>query len=303
MTALARRSWAGLAGLLVTVSLVSAPAAEAGQRVDRKIRVGGIERTYTVILPNNPKARASWPVIFAFHPAVAQGRWMRTRTKLHATRSGGNYVVVYPDGYYPTWNAGDCCGRAHREGIDDLGFFNAMRKDVASLIPIESKAYLTGFSGGSQLVYHILCNQPQTVAAVVGVGATRNMDRCRSGRVPVMHIHGDRDRGSPVEGGYGEGLFAKDIGYMEPAAKMVRTIARRNGCGTGATKAISKPRTLDTTCSAYTNCPGAAVSMLCVVPRMGHAWPGAPKGMGLLGPFRPDLNASAEVMAFFDAHR
>lgn len=293
----------GTALALLALALLSPVPAEAGQRLARAVTVDGLKRTFTVVLPDNPGSRQAWPVIFAFHPAAAKGNWMERTTRLHAVPGGGNYVVVYPDGYYPTWNAGDCCGRAHRNRINDLAFYNAMRQDIARLVPVEPRAYLTGFSNGSRMVYHIMCTQPETVAAAVAVGATRNMENCRAGRIPLIHIHGLEDKGSPVEGGYTPGqLFREDIGYMEPAAKVVRTVARRNGCGTGQTQNVPKP-TLGTTCSAYASCPGGAVSMLCLIPKMGHAWPGGPQGLRMFGPYRPDLRGSAEVIDFFNRHR
>ena len=295
---------------VIALSFLQVSQSNAGQIVKRSITVDGLKRTYTAVLPDRPRSRASWPVIFAFHPAAAKGGWMWRRTKLHKTPGGNRYVIVYPDGYYPTWNAGDCCGKAHARQINDLKFFNAMRQDINSFIAIDKKVFLTGFSNGARLAYHIMCNQPETVAGVVAVGATRNIDRCKSGAVPLMHIHGADDGGSPVEGGYATGPNAsayeksvsQDIGYMEPAADIVSLVARRNGCGNGARQAVPKQRTLDTTCIVFTGC--GAVSMLCVVPRLGHSWPGAPAGLTkALGPYRPDLNASAEVIGFFNAYR
>jgi len=295
---------------IFALSFLQASGADAGQVIKRSIKVDGLKRTFTVVLPDNPRSQASWPVIFAFHPAVAKGGWMYRRTKLHQTPGGNKFVVVYPDGYYPTWNAGDCCGKAYQRKINDLKFFNAMRQDIGSFVGIDKKVFITGFSNGARLVYHIMCNQPGSVAAAVAVGATRNIDRCKGGAVPLMHIHGASDAGSPVNGGYAAGADASayeksisdGIGYMEPAAEVVGIVARRNGCGTGTRQSVPKSRTLDTTCTAYTSC--SAVAMLCVVPGLGHSWPGAPAGwVKALGPYRPDLNASAEVIGFFNAYR
>lgn len=298
-----RRARIRIAGLLAALGLALAPAvAAASQVIERKLSVDGRERTYTLVVPDDAGGRSAWPVIVAFHPAAARGDWMFERTRLHAAPGGANFVVAYPDGFYPTWNAGDCCGRANRAEIDDVAFFRAMLRDIASLVPIRDKAYLAGFSNGARMVYHLMCTTPDLVAAGVAVGATRDMTSCKSSRIPLLHIHGLEDKGSPVEGGRIGGMFGDDIGYMEPARTVAETVARRNGCNPDRTSEVDARSALGTTCTVWNACPGDADVMLCLVPEMGHAWPGAPAGLRRFGPFRPDLAGSAFAVSFFARH-
>lgn len=277
-------------------------ASQASQVVKRSIQVGGLERSYILVLPDNPSAKSRWPVIVGYHPAAAKGNWMLERAALHRAPGGNEYVVAYPDGYYPTFNAGDCCGRAFRNKVDDTAFFRAMLADISNIVPTEPGAFVTGFSNGARMSYHLMCVLPDLVRAAAPVGATRNVDNCKSSRIPLLHIHGEDDKGSPLNGGQVAGRIGEQIGYMESAADVFNAVARRNGCSRTATQ-INMQRELGTTCTAYKSCGGGAETTLCVVPNLGHAWPGAPRGLPKFGPFRPELAASTAIVRFFNQHR
>lgn len=303
MAALTRTAAKFAAALAAAAVLVTPLAAEATQRIERKITVGGMTREYIAYLPDNPKGKDSWPIMMAFHPALGTASYMEKTTRLHATKGAENFVVVYPDGFRRTWNAGDCCGLAKKRNIDDLGFFNAIRKDLATMLPVREKVYVTGYSNGARMVYHLVCKQPGTIAAAVPFAATRDMSSgCASGRVPLMHIHGDADEGSPVEGGYAKSAAIKNtLGYMAPALQVVKEVAQHNGCSVSSASQM-KESDLGTTCTAYTNCPGNADAVLCVIPGLGHVWPGSNESSKRFGPARPDLRGSLAVVDFFRQH-
>jgi poly(3-hydroxybutyrate) depolymerase len=49
----------------------------------------------------------------------------------------------------PTWNAGNCCGCALENGVDDIGFLRARREKLESDYAFERKRmYFTGISNG-----------------------------------------------------------------------------------------------------------------------------------------------------------
>ncbi|KCV81449.1 putative hydrolase [Actibacterium atlanticum] len=287
-------------GVAAMLTLGMSAAQLDAKVMERKISVGGTKRSYVLYLPDNLSARSSWPVIIAYHPALGTGQGMADITKLHQT-AGDKFIVAYPDGFRRTFNAGDCCGVAEKRNIDDVGFFKAMMADIGSMAPVQSKAYLTGYSNGARMVYHLVCNVPEMVAAAAPFAATRNMDNCKSSRVPVLHIHGDADEGSPVDGGYAQsGLMKNSLGYMEPAQSVVSRIASRNGCASGGAT-ISESGLGNSICKRYSTCSGGE-TILCVVPGLGHVWPGAPAGSKRFGPARPDLNGSRAVVNFFLRH-
>jgi len=279
--------------------------AEAGQRMVREVKVGGSSRKYIAHLPDNVSAKSSWPVVVAYHPALGTAAGMEKITKMHNAAAAGNFIIVYPEGFRRTWNAGDCCGLAEKRNIDDVGFYKAILADLGTIAPVQKKAYVTGYSNGARMVYHLICEVPELVAAGAPFAATRDMSQCKSGKVPLLHIHGGSDKGSPVEGGYAESAMIKrSLGYMTPATVAVSEVASRNGCYSSA-KATISIGDLGTTCTKYSSCTSGEAT-LCIIPNLGHTWPGAPLETNALGkkfgPARPDLNGSRAVLAFFQRH-
>jgi polyhydroxybutyrate depolymerase len=225
---------------------------------------------------------------------------MERSSELHKAPGAENFIVVYPDGVRRTWNAGECCGPAEKMNVDDLGFFDAMMADLSSVTSISPQAYVTGYSNGALMVYQLVCKRPGRIAAAAPFAAYPPPDamlNCPPGQVPLMHIHGDADRGAPVEGGK-----TRYLGFLPPVADTVNTIARRNGCDVSGTSRLSVPE-LDTSCVQHTGCDGGADAMLCIVPGLGHSWPGmSGRPGGRFGPARPELEGSEAVIEFFLRH-
>jgi len=266
----------------------------------RSVRVGDQERKFVVHYPSdmrNPR------VLIAYHPALGSASFMEEATLLHNAAGAENFIVVYPEGFRRTWNVGECCGLAQKMGADDLSFFDAIMADLSTVVQIQPKAYVTGYSNGALMTYDLVCNRPNKVAAAVTFAAylpPETIKRCPSGNVALMHLHGDSDQGAPVEGG-----MTNYLGFLGPARDTVETVALRNGCNTASPISVSAPD-IDTTCVEFTGCAGNTVVRQCTIPDLGHSWPGmaAQSGAGSVkfGPARPELNGSQFVMEFFLSH-
>ncbi|WP_093966575.1 alpha/beta hydrolase family esterase [Actibacterium lipolyticum] len=294
-----------IAGAMAAVFALAPAPSSAQQRIERELRVDGRSRSYIAILPENVSSGKALRVMMAFHPALGTADFMEKTTRLHKAKGANNFITVYPDGFRRTWNAGDCCGLAEKRNIDDIGFFKAIMADLSTIAPIQKKAYITGYSNGAVMVYQLVCKVPGLVAAAAPFAATHPMKNCASGAVPLMHMHGASDQGSPVEGGYAKSAaMKKSLGYMTPAAEVVAIVAKRNGCTNSTTK--KSEGSLGTTCTFYNQCNGNANAILCVIPKLGHTWPGAEEAKGAMGdkfgPARPDLNGSRAVVNFFLNH-
>lgn len=225
--------------LLIACALTPLSSAAAGEKIERRLNVGGQTRSYTAYLPDR-RASSALRVLIAFHPALANGEFMERNTQLHNTPGAENFIVVYPDGLRRTWNAGACCGMAERMNADDLGFFDAMMADLRTIAPVRAKAYVTGYSNGALMVYQLACKRPERLAAAAPFAAylpPETLKRCPGGRVPLMHMHGDSDAGAPVEGGQ-----TSYLGKLPPAIDTIAVMARRNGCAMGRTGRQSHTR-------------------------------------------------------------
>lgn len=288
-----------LAGL-VAFGFVSVPKmAEAQERIERKVRVGGAMREFTVFLPANVSRKSDLRVMIVYHPAIGTGGFMEDATNLHQVPGSENFIVVYPDGYRRTWNAGTCCGMAEKQNIDDLGFFQAIMADVGSMASVRPKAYVTGFSNGALMVYYLMCKLPDQVAAAAPFAAylpPETLQDCAPGRVPLLHMHGDKDPGAPVEGG-----MTNYLGFLPPARQSVETIARRNGCNLADASYRDVPE-LGTSCLTFSGPSASCEASLCVIPDLGHVWPGMKAKGRKFGPARPDLDGSGAVINFFLRH-
>lgn len=284
--------------LALTACILIASSAQARDRVERTLHVDGMDRTFVVYMPDMRPGRAM-PVLFVFHPALGTIQFMEFATGMHKKAAAEDYIVVYPQGYRRTWNAGTCCGLAEMADVDDVGFFRAMMKDIGTLAPVQPKAYLTGFSNGALMVYHLMCEAGDQVAAAAPFGAylpPQDMTGCYNGPVPLMHVHGAADKGSPVGGGQ-----TNYLGLLPPAKTTVEAVARRNGANLARPVSVENAD-LGTTCLRYKGTSAQAEANLCVIPGLGHVWPGMASFGGKLGPARPDLDGSAAVLDFFARH-
>lgn len=283
--------------VLVGAGLLSVPeAASAAERLDRSVTIDGIERTYTVLLPDNASNKRDLRVMIVFHPATGTGDYMENITRLHELPGSENFVVVYPDGFARVWNAGACCGPAKRRDIDDVAFFNAIMRDVGTLASVRPKAYLTGFSNGAFLVYHLMCEVGDRIAAAVPYGGYLEPDAmrgCRGGPIPLMHIHGGADETMSPNGG--ETDF---MGLMPPASTTVAWVAKRNGADVSNPITVDMPM-LGTTCQRYTGATAASETSICIIPGLGHVWPGVKMRTTKFGPARPDVQGSQAIIDFF----
>lgn len=287
-----------LLALTGLASLAYIKTSKRARRQERKVRVGKAIRRYIVRLPANLPSRDDWRVLIVYHPALSNGEFMERVTRLHDLPESENFIVVYPIGIAKTWNAGTCCGIAKKRQVDDLGFFDAILADLGRVAKIRRKVYVTGYSNGALMTYHLISNRPDRIAAAVPFAAylpPRDLKDGRPGAVPVLHLHGDQDKGAPVTGG-----MTNYLGELPPVTQTIKAIARRNGCDPTPRK-VAMPE-LDSVCLQYTGATPEAEASLCIIPGLGHIWPGSEAPKGRFGPGRPDLNGSQVVLDFFMNH-
>lgn len=284
------------ATLGLAISFAAVGAAEA-KRVERKITVGKMERTYIAHVPSGAGSNGPMSVIFAFHPLLSTAGQFEYIAKLHELPSASNYIVVYPQGFWRSWNAGHCCGKAQRDGIDDLGFINAMFADLENLAPISrSRNFATGYSNGAGMSYMAACKMNSRFSAVVGVAGVADMRgiSCESAQpVSILHLHGTNDKFNVWD----ESKSAKS---GPDVRQLVNFWRERDSCGPKE----NVTRLGKISCEAYSCSSGVEVDA-CSIEGMGHVWPGfdyRDRTDKNLGGERADLPGSREAMAFFNRH-
>ncbi len=275
--------------------------ASTGQHsiVERTVLVAGVQRTYVAYLP--PRVTSGSPIVFAFHGGFGRSRSISESSALHKLKRAAKYVIVYPTGYRRSWNVGSCCGYSKRHGIDDVAFFDAMLEDLKSIATIDvSRIYVTGFSNGAMMSYHLACNRADTIAAIAPVaGALQGVfESCQPARaVPILHIHGMDDQWAPFFGGIGK---RKQAGEQQAIPELIDFWRNRYGCtGEEEYSFAEGARCVRSTCG-----DSRATVTLCTINGLGHQWPGNdPQGFTLkaLGNSRPSVAGSDEILKFFDS--
>lgn len=297
-----------------TQMIVSKINVSPNERIERTIKVGSLSRTYTIQAPRKLLGAAQkHDVVFVYHPALSTGSFMEEKAPFHIAAGLENFVTIYPNGYGKTFNTGGCCGVAFQKEVDDIAFFKAMLEDIKGLIPIKEKVYLTGFSNGAFMTYKLVCDVPEKIAAAVPFAAAIDMTTCKNGSVPVLHLNGAEDEVS-LYGDFGDSGSSEVSNAMKVMVTpyvALAPIARRNGCSSE-----HKPKDMsvyDASCEVYDACTSGHSVIMCVIPGLGHAWPGSGddavtsgrktmfKGNDL-GPYRPELDPTKPIVDFFLAN-
>ena len=103
--------------------------------------------------------------------------------------------VIYPEGVKRSWNV----GKAILNDENDIGFVNALIDSVSLKYNIDSnRIYACGFSNGGTFSYELICGLSNKIAAFGSVGGNFSINEnrlCNIDReIPLIHIHGTRDR-------------------------------------------------------------------------------------------------------------
>jgi polyhydroxybutyrate depolymerase len=230
-------------------------------------------------------------------------------TGMSALADQEGFIVAAPAGVGASWNAGACCGQAHEQGVDDVGFTRAILDELASELNIDPKrVFATGMSNGARFTHRLGCELSDRIAAiapVAGVLTNRNLSsgevafQCQPSRpVPVFEIHGLADGCSPYNGGAGVGGP-----FVNPSVPdTIQTWVTIDGCSNQT--AASAP-SASTGCVTHSSCaPGASVT-LCSVSQGGHVWPGGNQNSSWRecgGEWVMDFPATSQIWAFFAAN-
>jgi polyhydroxybutyrate depolymerase len=267
----------------------------------RHLSVKGLERSYLLHIPEGLDLNNPAPVILAFHGGGGTPESFAQNTDLSERGGSAGFIVVYPQGFGRSWNAGDCCGPAQRRGIDDVAFVRALLDDLESLFKVDQqRIFATGFSTGGKFSYRLACELSDRIAAIatVSAGISLSPAECHPTRaVPVLHFHGLADKYAPFQGGRSASKLA---GEQRSIPETIELWLSRSGCK-GDKKITYQSGAA--TCVTYSRCRDGADVTLCTVQGMGHQWPGGSTVQGgEMGANTTDISATEMVLKFFRSH-
>jgi len=267
----------------------------------QSLEAGGLIRTFHLYRPQGLPDAA--PLVVMLHGGYGDGAQAERAYNWDTEADTAGFLVAYPDGMDRAWNAGSCCGRPQRTGIDDVGFLTSMVATIAQQTPIDAnRVYATGMSNGAMMTLRLGC-QATLFAAIAPVAGTLLTDCSHAQPTSVLQIHGTADDRVPYNGGPGKALTASGAPNVDgPSAPSVNATWRDiDACSAPATTTAGDVTTQTAACSG-----GRAVELITVA-GAGHQWPGGlpsplAQRIGDLPPPSTALNATDTIWQFFAAH-
>jgi len=265
----------------------------------------GVERVYLVHLPSGIADTRAFPLVIVLHGGGGNAASAAKMTGLSALGDKANFIVVYPDGTgrlddrLLTWNAGNCCGYALDNQVDDAGFIRALIEKLARDYPIDARrVYATGISNGGMMAYRLACELSDQIAAIAPVAGALNVECKPTQPVSVIAFHGTNDQNVPFNGGAGSKSIDPHPRTDQSVAYAMVFWAQRDSCGATPTRDERGSIVHDT----YASCANGTGVELYAVKGGGHAWPGGDRLTVLLDAPAKEISASAVMWEFFKQH-
>ncbi|WP_309709214.1 PHB depolymerase family esterase [Pseudolysinimonas sp.] len=256
----------------------------------RVIEVDGVDRSYRVHIPEQLATDPA--LVVMMHGGLGSAQQAERAYGWNAESDAAGFVVAYPDGKSRTWNAGDCCGGAERDDVNDVAFITALVGELQNEFGISSdRTFATGMSNGAMMSYRLAC-ETDLFAAIAPVAGTIVTPCEAPAPTSVLHIHGLDDGSVRMDGEPGNGIG--DVDGM-PIADVNALWRAAGAC---ADPVITDEPPVTTSASA---CADDRRVVLVTVADAGHQWPGSVAREGATDQPSGALDATALIWEFFDA--
>ncbi len=267
----------------------------AGQDADvvRTLGSGGATRSYRLGVPRDSTNRKPQPLVLNFHGSGSNALEQSAYSQLPDRGERRGYVVVTPDAIGGQWQLFPTDG----SGGTDLAFAQTLIAEVERHLCIDTtRVFADGISLGSAFATDLACTLPTRIAAVGLVAEEVVFPPCDRA-LPVIAFHGTADPVVPYEEG--------DLPAGQPNAGLPGT---EHNMARWAELAHCSPTPQITRIGTevdhwvWSGCaPGSAVQLYSIQGG-GHTWPGSPVKVDRLGHTTDQVDATALVLDFFDAH-
>ena len=283
------------------------------------ISVNGLKRTFLVHLPPSYDKSKSLPLVIALHGGGGTGARMISLTLggLNTLADKDGFIVACPDGIEKHWNDGrpQAISRAHKDGVDDVGFISALIDHLDREFGIDRKrVYVTGISNGAKMSFRLACEIPDKIAAIAAVGGSMvdpvSVYTKPSRPISVMVIHGTDDPLVLWNGGPIRFPFSKrDFGRSIPVPDAVKFWVTQNQCK--AEPVSTEEADLDPNDGTrvhkeiYSGGADNTEVIFYKIQGGGHTWPNGHQYLSekLVGKTCRDIDANSIIWEFFKAHK
>jgi polyhydroxybutyrate depolymerase len=297
----------------------SAPSVRAGDQ-NFTIRVGELERRYTVHVPPGYDGQQAVPVVIMLHGGGGTGRAAATETGWGAKADQAGFLAVFPeavarDPAKPSsfaanpqlWNDGSDRFYSGQKAPDDVAFLNAMLDDLFARFAVDrARIFVTGFSNGASMTFRIGAEASKRIAAIAPVAGACWIEPGKLERpVPMCYITGAADPLNLIEGGVPKLAFGGSDKVRSKPKPPVRDSIQKWAKAVGCPETPARASEADGV-RTETYGPGRSESevVYITVEGLGHTWAG---GKSLLPEFmvgkRSDkIKATDLIWDFFQKH-
>jgi poly(3-hydroxybutyrate) depolymerase len=170
----------------------------------RSVNVNGVNREYTIRVPEGYDSSNPYKLIFGFHWVggtqgdVSGGGTDGALWAYYGMQrvAGETAILVAPQGLNNGWA---------NSGGEDIAFVDAMVSDIENALCVEqSQRFSIGFSYGASMSYSIACSRAGDFRGVAVISGGQ-LSGCDGGTDPIAYlgIHGVSDGTLGIEGGRG----------------------------------------------------------------------------------------------------
>lgn len=294
------RAWMLVWALVLGATSISTASAQLlpGNSKTHNLNHDARLRSYRAQVPAGVPSSAA--ILVVLHGGgLGTAQQVEEGTGFSALAADYGFVAIYPQGVLNTWNAGECCGAAVNQGVNDVGFIAAAVADARARYGLSGgPVYATGISNGGMMAYRLACERPDLFRGVAPVAATVVLPACfPAAPADLLHIHGLQDQYVPYEGGYPKKGLSRTHN-RRPVPDSVQVWTQANGCD-GAHPDTARSRRPGQTETAGSGCERQV--RLVTLEGAAHTWPGSTgvAGSVVVDPDYPDYDASARIVDFF----
>ncbi|MFO7562455.1 MAG: PHB depolymerase family esterase [Enhygromyxa sp.] len=265
------------------------PALDPGTHKNLSVEVDGSSRSYELFVPVTYKNDNPSALVLNFHGLLGNPTQQADWSQFNQSAQLRGMLVAYPAGIGNSFNAGACCGEAHSQEVDDVGFARTLVEKLLAEHCIDpQRVYVTGMSNGGHMAHTLACEAADMFAAAASVTGVMGLSpsQCQPSRpISVIDFHGTAD--SIVSyGGYGPGY--------PPVRPMMEDWAARNGCSPVSEVVLQEGEVL---CETWPGCDDEVEVTLCTIEGGGHCWFGNPSC--LFGESTTVIHASEMIADMF----
>jgi polyhydroxybutyrate depolymerase len=308
-----KKSYVAAIAFAVVLLLVLFSCAHARRQASHTFSHDGLERQYILHQPSLKTGHSiTRPLLLVLHGGggTNQGMLRLTNRRFNELADRDGFFVVYPQGIDKSWNDGrpDKISDAHRKGINDVGFLQALIEDLIARYPIDAKRiFVSGISNGGLMLYRLGCSLPDKIRAIAPVTAqipAAIAPLCGSeSTVSLAVFNGTADPLVPYDGGQIT-VFRRQRGAVLSTDETIRIWQRKNRCSPEAGVTEFPDVAADgtrVTKIEYSRCKNESKVVLYRIEGGGHTWPGGRQYLPVrrIGRTTRDINGCDEIWQFF----